>query len=221
MAGRGAPPDSTGAGQRKSAAERRAERAAQVERERASRRKLLLIVGTVAVIVVAVAAGYFLRGKNAEQQLIDQARRLPVIPEEGRDHVPDGSPLTYKHYPPSSGPHYNTPQPAGVYDKEVSPGNWVHSLEHGYVVVLLKCPSGCPDLVAQMRQLYDNDVPKSRFGTKKLVVTLYSHPFSDPAKEAPITLLAWEHEEMLPAFDRDKILAFYKAYVDKGPEAVP
>lgn len=215
------PPAPTTSGKRTSVAERRAERGAQVQRERAARRRILLIVGTVAAIVVALGALYYLRGKNADQQLIDRARQLPAVADEGRDHVNDGTPLNYKHYPPSSGPHFNTPQPAGVYDKEVSPGNWIHSLEHGYVVVLLKCPNGCGDLLAQMRQLYDNELPKSQFGTKKLVVTTYSHAFSDPAKEAPITLLAWDHEEMLPAFDRDKILAFYKAYVDKGPELVP
>lgn len=213
------PPSGTGA-QRKSVAERRAERGAQLQRERAARRRLLIILGTVAVIVIAVGVGYYLRGQNAEQQLINQARQIPALPEEGRDHVPDGTPLNYKYYPPASGPHYNQPQPAGVYDTEVSPGNWIHSLEHGYVVVLLKCPSGCPDLVTQMRQLYDT-IPNSRFGNKKLIVTMYSHAFTDPTKEAPITLVAWNHEEMLPAFDRDKIVAFYKAYVDKGPEQVP
>lgn len=214
------PPSSTSA-KRKSVAERRAERGAQLQRERAARRRLLIIVGTIAVILIAVAAGFYLRGQNAGQQLVNQARQLPALPDEGRDHVRDGTPLNYKYNPPSSGSHYNQPQPAGVFDTEVSPGNWLHSLEHGYVVVLLKCPGGCPDLVAQMRQLYDKEIPNSRFGNKKLVVTLYSQAFTDPAKEAPVTLVAWNREDMLPAFDRDKIVAFYKAYVDKGPEQVP
>lgn len=221
MARTSQPPRPVSSTKRKSVQERRAERGAQLQRERAARRRLLTILGGLVAIALALGAAYYLRAKNAEQQLINQARQLPALPDEGRDHVNNGAPLSYKYYPPASGNHYNNPQPAGVYDTEVSPGNWMHSLEHGYVVVLLKCPTGCPDLVAQMRQLYDKQLPNSQFGTKKLVVTMYSQPFTDPAKEAPITLVAWNREEMLPAFDRDKIIAFYKAYVDKGPELVP
>jgi hypothetical protein len=143
------------------------------------------------------------------------------VPIEGSNHVNEGTPLTFKHYPPSSGAHFPAPQPAGVYKQEVPEGKWVHSLEHSYIVVLLKCADGCPDTYEQLTGLYQSGLPKSSFGNVKLVVTPYTHPFSDPSKEAPITLLAWGRDQMLQSLDRDAIVKFYSAYVDKGPEQVP
>jgi len=51
--------------------------------------------------------------------------------------------------------------------------------------------------------------------------TAADHPAGDQGKGVPVTLLAWDREELLPGFDRDKIVGFYRAYVDKGPERVP
>ncbi len=201
--------------ERQSAAERRAARAEQArrERQRRQRRNLLLTALGVAALVGVVALLLWRQ----------QAGQLGYsVVDQGRDHVPEGSPVTYRYIPPASGPHYPSPQPAGVYRQEVPEGNWIHSLEHGYIVALVKCPDGCPDTFNQLEDLYKNGLPQSeQFKTVKFVVTPYSKPFTDANKEAPITLLAWNRELMLQSVDRDKIIAFYKKYVDKGPEAVP
>jgi hypothetical protein len=145
---------------------------------------------------------------------------IEVVPDEGAQHYREGTPLSYQHYPPSSGPHYPSPQPAGVYQAEVPVGRWMHSLEHGYVVALVRCPDGCPELYQQLGAFYQQ-APKGPLGSVKLIVTPYSGDFSDPTKETPLTLLAWNRELMLPRFDPDAVRAFYTAYVDQGPEAVP
>ncbi|HET8628989.1 MAG TPA: DUF3105 domain-containing protein [Thermomicrobiales bacterium] len=210
--------------QRPSAAERRAARAAEIERARAQQRQRLLIVAAGAVVLLIIAGVFLARNVQQKQQTNQAAQALMArtkVPDEGRTHVNEGTPIDYKLYPPASGPHFPSPQPAGVYRQEVAMGYWVHSLEHGYVVVLLKCPSGCDDLFNQFQDLYEHGLPKSQFGNVKLVVTPYSHAFSDPGKEAPITLVAWDHEEMLQTFDRAKILEFYNTFVDKGPEQIP
>ena len=126
--------------------------------------------------------------------------------------------LTYQRYPPSSGKHYGSPQPAGVYRQEVSEGNWLHSLEHGYVVAVVKCQNGCPDTFNQLDAIY-KDLPDSQFGNVKFVVTSSGKPYTDG--DALITLLAWNNELRLDAVDKDKITRFYKKFVDKGPELVP
>jgi hypothetical protein len=201
--------------ERQSAAERRAARAEQArrERQRRQRRNLLLTVLGVAALVGVVA---LLLWRQQAGQLGN------AVMGQGQEHVADGSPLTYRYYPPASGPHYPSPQPAGVYRQEVPEGNWIHSLEHGYIVALVKCPDGCPDTFNQLEDLYKNGLPQSeRFKTVKFVVTPYSKPFTDANKEAPITLLGWNRELMLQSVDRDKIIAFYEKYVDKGPEVVP
>src|SRR5436190_11598309 len=205
----------TGQEQKKpSAAERRAERAAQLKREQERRQRRTLAIVALGAVVLALIAFLVLRARQVNQIGIS-------LPDEGRTHVNEGTPITYKHYPPASGPHYPSPQEAGVYTTEVPEGKWVHSLEHGYVVALVKCPSGCPDTFEKFNALYKSGLPKSAYGNVKLVVTPYSHAFSDPSQEAPITTVAWDHELMLQTFDQDQIVAFYKQYVDKGPESSP
>src|SRR5204862_5171936 len=94
-----------------------------------------------------------------------------VEPDEGNDHAADGSPLQFASDPPSSGNHYPVWLTTGVYDTPQPTGNWVHSLEHGYIVLLYACPNGCPDLVAQLQQFYEAAPKSARYRYQKLIVT--------------------------------------------------
>ena len=58
------------------------------------------------------------------------------MPDRGGGHVPEGQPVPYPSYPPTSGPHWPRPAPWGVYDFEIAPEVYVHNLEHGGIVVL-------------------------------------------------------------------------------------
>jgi hypothetical protein len=196
---------------------RRVTRTAQVERVRRQRRLRRILLATGCAVILAIGCVFAIRSTQAAPS------GTGVAEAADSSHVDEGTAITYAHYPPSPGKHYPVPQLAGVYRTEVPEGYWVHSLQHGYVVVLLKCADGCPDTYRQLTNLYNGGLPASRSGNVKLVVTVtpYGHPFSDPGKDAPITLLAWDREEMLQQFDRDRIVAFYRAYVDKGPEVVP
>ena len=69
------------------------------------------------------------------------------VPLEQANHVDEGAPLTYRNRPPSSGVHYGTlPQASDyrMYDQPLTPGRWVHMLEHGAVAVLYR-PDLCDD----------------------------------------------------------------------------
>lgn len=57
----------------------------------------------------------------------------------GRDHVTDIFGVKYSSNPPSSGPHFTIWAKAGVYDRLISDGYLIHSLEHGYVVLSYDC----------------------------------------------------------------------------------
>ena len=139
---------------------------------------------------------------------------IKVASEGSASHVPDGSTLTYTHYPPSSGHHYPSPAPAGISATAIPEGNWVHSLEHGYVVILYKpTASGAPS-DAQLRDIMAT-FPKEKHGSVKIVITPYDH------MDSPITAVAWERQLSLDRFDRAQLLQFYNAYVDHGPEDVP
>ena len=75
------------------------------------------------------------------------------VPDEGRGHVTSDTTIPYQHYPPSSGKHFDTPAPAGFSATPIPAGNFVHSLEHGDVVILYQCPADCATLQQQLRDL--------------------------------------------------------------------
>ena len=139
-----------------------------------------------------------------------------VIQDEGKGHVAEGQPLTFLHYPPSSGAHYDHSQEWGVYTDTVQPvpeGLFLHNLEVGGVVFLYHCETPCPALEQQFADLYRKAAPDLTFGVKKILVTPY-----DPAKlPAPIVALAWNHQWELQAFDEAALLRWYKRFVNQGP----
>lgn len=57
----------------------------------------------------------------------------------GRDHVTDISNTSYNSNPPTSGSHFPVWAKKGVYDRVISDGYLIHSLEHGYIVLSYNC----------------------------------------------------------------------------------
>jgi len=140
-----------------------------------------------------------------------------AVSDEGGGHVAEGTDVTYKNDPPASGPHYNRVPDYNVYTEVVPPEYWVHNLEHGAIVVLYRCPRGqqeCPGVTAQLQQLY-RAAPPSKFGNVKMVAAQY------PTLRTPLAMLAWNRVDELQTVDQERMLTFYRTYVDKGPEDVP
>ena len=138
------------------------------------------------------------------------------IPDEGQAHIPNNQSGVYKaSYPPTSGQHWgNTWAEWEMYDDPIPPEVFVHNLEHCGIVLLYRCDTPCPDTVAELRNLY-RTLPKARNGKVKMVVA------PDPKLRTPFAILAWTWLDELPSFDRDRLLRFYRVYVDRGPEDVP
>ncbi len=136
------------------------------------------------------------------------------VPDEGRVHVSQSQPATYRHIPPASGPHYEDPVQAGFYEYlPLPPGTYVHNLEHGYIVVLYRRKDTPPALVQQLRDFYATTNQAS--AAAKLVIAPYD------AMEHTVTALAWDWELSLDSFDAAKLRQFYDAHRDRGPETVP
>lgn len=142
------------------------------------------------------------------------------IPNEGNQHVPVGQQVTYQTNPPASGPHWSAagiaPVAAGVYSSALEEEQWIHNLEHGYVVLLYDCHGTCPATLADdLQSVLDAAPPSATFGDTKLVITPYDglpHSF---------TVVAWDWQLHLKTLDQQVILNFYNEHVDQGPEAVP
>jgi hypothetical protein len=135
------------------------------------------------------------------------------VPNEGWEHVAVGSQIHYRANPPSSGPHYPFPAPAGVYPNGLLTGFWVHNLEHGYIVLLYRPPATQKQLAAFDRMAAN--FPKSKFGNVKLVVV----PYSDMPH--PYAVLAWDWRLDMDEFKEGTVLEFYKQHVDHGREDIP
>jgi hypothetical protein len=209
---------------------RQQQREEAAARQRARDRRNLFIIagilGTAAVAILVVALALNQASKTGS------ANRLPFqtvsgtigteIPDEGTaTHVPVTQTLTYKSYPPTSGPHYGQPDgpvPWGTVG-DLAEGQFVHNLEHGGIAILYNCPSGsdCGPLKDQLTNYVKNLAPlEPTFNKAKIVMTPYSH-----GMQKKVALVAWHYVQFLDSYDQNAITQFYENHVDKGPEPVP
>jgi hypothetical protein len=171
------------------------------------RQRLIWVVGIVLVVVVAVAVFLLVMPRSASGQ-------MRQVTTESASHVEEGAPLSYSHRPPSSGVHYGTLPQAQEYrmwDTPLSPGRWVHMLEHGAVVVLYRpdlCDNAC---VQQLGEFYDS-APRSTVGNAAGVRHLAITPYQD--MDHAVAVVAWGYVDEMDQADRDRILADFKSKVD-------
>jgi len=71
----------------------------------------------------------------------------------GASHVPQGTPLTYNSNPPSGGDHYGSWYRWTRTYEPITRGNYLHNEEHGGVVLLNPCASGCDAVTAELQRI--------------------------------------------------------------------
>jgi hypothetical protein len=121
-------------------------------------------------------------------------------------HVPQGSSVVYRTEPPTTGPHYPTPTDPGYYETRELPGNLVHALEHGNIVIYYDRPS--PKVIQTLRG-WASHFQDPWAG---VVVT----PMPGISEE--IILTAWTKELRLQTFDPVAAAAFIDRFRGRGPE---
>jgi hypothetical protein len=140
------------------------------------------------------------------------------IDEMPHTHVAPPTTVAYNHDPPTSGCHYSlgsgtAPISPGVYTKRVDPEYWVHNLEHGYVVVLYDCPSGCATDVAALTRWYDGHAPDPAFPTERKIIVI---PWTTMSTRFAVE--SWDWFLPLATANTTAIEAFYQNHVDQSPE---
>lgn len=132
--------------------------------------------------------------------------------DEGATHLDPKEDLPrYDTNPPTSGNHYPIPLADGAYLSTPSPGNSLHSLEHGRVEIQ-----------------YSSDLPegdqlalKGAFDADRAGVDM----FPNDAMPYDVTVTAWTQMMSCDSFDGnttlDAIQGFRDAYRGRGPEAIP
>ena len=184
---------------------------------RNSRRTLTWLPIAAALLVLVLAVGGYILYSSKSTSSTTADAGVFQSRNEGQTHVPEGTPIQYVNNPPSSGSHYPSPKPWGVYEETIAPGYWVHDLEHGGVVVLYDCPGGCPDVVQVVSDALKS-FPPDKYGERKLLST----PYSGLPNGARVAVVAWQYVATFPnGLTSPDLLAFYNAHVNRSPEDVP
>lgn len=177
----------------------------EAARSQQRRKRLTWLAAIVVVVALAVVVLILMMPKGAS------ASQMRQVTTETATHVDEGAPLSYTHRPPSSGMHYGTlpqPQEYRMYDTPLTPGRWVHMLEHGAVVVLYR-PDLCNDAcVQQLGKFYDSAPRSNLVGIRHLTVT----PYQD--MDHAIAVVAWGYIDEMDQVDTDRIMSDFKAKVD-------
>lgn len=155
--------------------------------------------------VVVAAAGLWGWSAWASPQ-----RRIPALEtfaSEGQEHVEQGTAITYRTDPPTSGTHYPSATRPGFYTEAQTAGNLVHSLEHGHIVIYYD-PEGTPADVVETLKGYSTRYTGEWDG---VVVT-------PREQEEQVVLTAWRQMLRLPTWNQADTELFMDAFRGRGPE---
>ena len=135
-------------------------------------------------------------------------------------HVPNCSPLAPTHYPPTSGAHYGDWAKPGTYSLFISPGYYIHNLEHGGVALLYNCPlpKRCPGDVAALQAVADAfpaDPLCARVGGVKHRILIAG----DSVMDSRFAAVSWGWSLKTDCMDTAAFRAFLEAHYAHGPEA--
>jgi hypothetical protein len=75
---------------------------------------------------------------------------IETVGSEPGIHMPIGSTIAWSTNPPVTGMHYPVWAKWDHHYTSLDRGFWVHNAEHGGVILLYRCPEGCPDVVASL-----------------------------------------------------------------------
>jgi hypothetical protein len=134
------------------------------------------------------------------------------LPDEGAAHIPhdDADPPEYKTEPPTSGDHSEENLADGAYLDYPDPVNFVHSMEHGRMVVHYD-PELPEDEQLALKGLFDED-PEGML------------MFPNPEMPSEVAVAAWTNLMTCDSYSPeviDAIRAFRDTYRGQGPESVP
>jgi len=224
--------------------QRREQREAQQRAaESANQRKRLVAIGgavaaAIAVIVVGVVLAAGGGGGDDASQASSTADGAPIPAQKEQDfdaaikaagctfteHPDEGSTHTqdrftgYKTNPPTSGTHNPEPAPDGIYEPGESPepNNWVHTLEHGRVIIQYK-PGTPQRQIDQLETLAGENVK----GSPAYHMVLMENNTEMKPQVAAVTWTRSLACDELNDKTFDAIRVFRDRYVDQAPEFVP
>ncbi|MDB4969972.1 MAG: hypothetical protein JWN44_5661 [Myxococcales bacterium] len=173
----------------------------------------------LASLVVVLVAGCHAKGSTACDGngacALDCGAGIDAPANEGQQHVDEPTVVSYAANPPASGPHWPAWQePWGAYPNGLPRERWMHNLEHGGVVLLYHCPSGCDDDVAELTTLRDATAV-DRFNEQRVLIV------PDASMPHRVAAVAWGWRWQGEVVDLPAIRCFIDARYDRAPESIP
>jgi Protein of unknown function (DUF3105) len=130
-------------------------------------------------------------------------------------HVPVCSPIDYATNPPTSGPHYPIWAVYRTYAAPVPRGYWVHSLEHGAIVISYNCTSPCDAELAELAAYLDAR-PADPLCAPPVKARIIVTP--DPRLDVRFAASAWGFSLRSSCFDLSFLDPFINAHYARTPE---
>jgi hypothetical protein len=146
---------------------------------------------------------------------------IRTYPIESASHVPVCSAVTYGTNPPSSGHHYGLFPAFNTYEHAIPRGFWVHSLEHGGVVITYSCTE-CASEVAQADHLRRTQPIEAACcpggdcegATNRILLT------PDPGMPTRWAASGWGFTLTADCFEAEVFESFASLYRGQGPEQI-
>ena len=170
-----------------------------------------IFIGVSATIGILVIAGLALpqfSGGGLPQpgtEALDYTEGVgtPVDLMPSVDHRPIGEAISYSTTPPTSGPHWGTPEWAdcGIHEAGIPDERIVHNMEHGQVVISYNLPN--EEDAARMIEVAKRLPDLESWG----VVRPY-----DKIEAGTVGLTAWGVKDVVKGVDEDRIKLFYTTY---------
>lgn len=176
-----------------------------------SRRALYFLAGfaLLGVLILGGVVLWLTQRDSGDSQAVAETMRAAgctyqTFESEGREHVRDGTRVSYNSSPPTSGNHYAVPVIWNAYDAPVEQARAVHNLEHGGIVI--QYGDEVPEAtVNELREFYQSD-PNG----------LLLAPL--PGLNNQIALTAWTHLAKCRTFNEGAFEEFRDEFRAKGPE---
>ena len=187
----------------------KAMRMEQAARRRRNQNRWIYGIAAVLVLLVVLAIALVIR--NAQPVAGEE-----TLASQGNVHIPMGDPTPlYNSTPPTSGPHYDQVAAWQLYDEPQRYELLVHNLEDGGVVVYYQCADGCPETVAQLKDILAPYLDAGRHVVLVPNDPTWTNGNSQPLHQdmgAKIVLTAWTRILKLDELDEAKIRAFIDRY---------
>lgn len=162
----------------------------------------------VAVVVVVLGGAVLLAIDLTEPEAPPppELEAVETFADMGTQHLAPGEATPeYNSNPPTSGPHAAAPAACGVYRQPVPDVNYLHSMEHGAIVVQYD-----PEL--SQEQVVELEEIGREVGGEIIVAPRPDNP-------APVALTAWTKLLLMDEVDGDVIAAFEREFGNRSPEA--